>query len=215
MEQIRALYDYDSLPYIDNEVDHPAVAAAVQQLIEAEMATFRPDPEEYLKGYPYPKLSPRLEAMIREQESRGGEALKKGVDLSRYTMETPAAPSSSAMSSDKQFPFSESCGAWHQAVNRGKSMVEYQENRLQHLELQLQHTAPLWLKHIEHIESGVAMLENQIKTVEADCNAVNYERKREQESCGSDMAISWRKRDAAIAGQSALQQAIAAKKSKS
>ena len=134
--------------------------------------------------------------------------------MNRYSMEAPAAPSSSAKSRDTKFPFEDSCGAWHKAVDRGKSMVEYQENRLQHLDLQTQHIAPLWLKHISSLESSTASLESQVKAVEAECNSVNYQRKIDQDLVGRDLAVAWRKRDAALAGQLALQQAIAGKRAK-
>lgn len=218
MEQLQALYGYESLPYIDREADHPLVQTAVQQLIEAEMATFRPSPESYLRDYPYPELGERVKALIREQEEKnkrgGAGAGGGGVDLSRYAMEAPAAPQSSELRRDSQYPFDASCGAWHEAVARGKSMAEYQENRLQHLELQSQHVAPIWLKHISSLESSVGQLEAQIKLVDAECNSVNYQRMQEQEACGREMSVAWRKRDAALAGQLALQQAISAKKVK-
>ena len=215
MEQLKALYEYDALGYIDREIEHPAVQAAVQQLIEQEMATFRPNPEMYLKDYPYPKLGERLQGLLREHdESAKGLRKKEGVDISQYTIEVPPAPSSSALNSDRNFPFEQSCGAWNESISRAKSMVEYQENRLQHLEMQMQHIPPLWLQQIAHAENSVAQLEKVIKDVESECNSVNSERMREQEVCGRDLAIAQRKRDAAIAGQLALQSAIAQKKSK-
>jgi hypothetical protein len=80
--------------------------------------------------------------------------------------------------------------------------------------MQMQHIPPLWLQQIAHAESTVAQLEKVIKDIESECNSVNSERMREQEVCGRDLAIAQRKRDAAMAGQLALQSAIAQKKNK-
>ena len=48
-------YDFDCLPLLDREFDHPAVQNAVHALIAAEMRTFTP--ANYLSYLPYPTLS--------------------------------------------------------------------------------------------------------------------------------------------------------------
>lgn len=213
MEQIRALYDYDSLPYYDKEFDHPLVRQAVTSLVESEMQSFSPDAEAYLKDYPYPHLSVRARAMIKSHEDRlEGGASSAGIDLSRYSLHAPSSSSSS--STAEACPFPSSCGEWLEAVAKGKSLVEYQENRLQHLELQVQHIAPLWQQHIAALESAKSTIEGKVREAEGQCNAINYGRKAEQDKCGRELSTLVRKRDMAMRGQIALKQAVAAKRPK-
>ena len=216
MEQIRALYDYDSLPYFDRELDHPLVRQAVTSLVDSEMKTFTPDADAYLKDYPYPHLSMRARAMIKSHEDRlEGAASSGGIDLSRYMLQAPTSSSSSSSSSKTEaYPFPSSCGEWQKAVAKGKSLVEYQENRLQHLELQVQHITPLWQQHISALESAKSTIEGKVREAEGQCNAINYGRKVEQEKCGRELSTLVRKRDAAVRGQIALKHAIAAKRPK-
>ena len=228
MEQLRAIYDYDSLPYVDKEFEHPMVQQAVTLMIEAEMQTFSPNPEAYLKDYPYPHLSARVRTMIKAHEEKLEGAAAGGswggIDLARYgPLEAPSSSSSSSGSSSsskgkradkEEYPFAESCGEWHQAVNKGKTMVEYQDNRLLHLELQVQHIAPLWQAHIAAVEGATGTLQGKLREAEAGCNAINYERKVEQEKAGRELATLLRKRDNAVREQMNLKHAIAVKRAK-
>jgi len=211
--QMKALYDYDALPYADTEYDHPLVQQAVTNLIEAEMATFSPSADDYLKDHPYPVLSERLQKLIEQHGESGG-----GIDLSRYTLKDPATmplPSKrKAGAAAEAYPFNESCGELHEAVARAKALVEYQDNRLQHLELQIQHIAPLWLKHIETIESATVTLEAKLADIDKQSNIVNFERRNEQLAWGKQLALLTRKRDIAKEGTRALHEAIIEKRAR-
>jgi hypothetical protein len=216
MAQLKALYDYDALPYADTEYDHPLVQQAVTSLIEAEMATFRPNADDYLKDYPYPVLSERFQTLIGQHEQH--EQSGGGIDLSRYTLKDPATMPTPAKrkagAAKEAYPFNDSCGELHEAVARAKALVEYQDNRLQHLELQIQHIAPLWLKHIETIESATVTLESKLAEIDKQSNIVNYERRNEQLAWGKQLGILTRKRDAVQESLRALQEAIIEKRAR-
>lgn len=103
-------FDFDSLPYIDGEVD-PLRLSMARDLIVQEMRKFRP--KDYLKDFPAPQLRfANSEGLQKEIEriSRGGPAEK--LDMSRYNVEPPA----DAMKNDAQ--------AWRKAVDNAKSQVK-------------------------------------------------------------------------------------------
>lgn len=83
-------YDFDALPYLDNEYDHPEMQNLVHQLIAAEMRTFTPR-SDYISHLPYPKstLEKRSPILQHEMERMERKIPMQQLDFSRYNADKP------------------------------------------------------------------------------------------------------------------------------
>jgi pre-mRNA-splicing factor SPF27 len=113
-------YDFDSLPYIDQDYDDPQVKANVDALVRQEMASFAP--ADYLAKLLYPQL-PVLEAAMEAQQQASSSSSRRSAvsDFERNV----AAPEG-GMASNAQ--------AWRGSVSAAKSELVQQQNRLMNLE---------------------------------------------------------------------------------
>ena len=163
-------YDFDALPYLDSEYDHPAVQEQVHALIAAEMRTFTPR-SDYLSHLPYPKskLSSRSPILQNEMERMSKQLPLEQLDMSRYDAEKPQGQ----MEKDVQ--------SWRKAVANAKVQYEHQSNRLINMELLEAHGGPLWLQHNKAVDGMQKQVDMNIQGIKRKCDDINSLRKQEQE----------------------------------
>lgn len=163
-------YDFDALPYLDREYDHPEVQAMVHAMIAAEMRTFTPRPD-YLNHLPLPhSLTQSRTPIIEHEMSRMEKKIPmEQLDFSRYNADRP----NGQMATDVQ--------SWRKAVSNAKIQYENQCNRLMNLELLDMHGGSLWLHHNQVTEGVVKQVENNVQNVKRKSDELNSLRKQEQE----------------------------------
>jgi pre-mRNA-splicing factor SPF27 len=188
-------YDFDSLPYIDKEYDHPMVSQAVHSLIEEEMKTFRPPADKYLGHLPYPELK-------KFDYNRSPPTTKGAVDLSRYPEDiNKLAP----MKGTNQH---NDIGAWQDAIDNAKVVIEHERNRLMNIDVRSAMHAPVWLRHNELREGSIAALQTEGVMTRKDIDTVNRKRKERQEDVGGELSEMTWKRDQAIAKSWAIRKTL-------
>jgi pre-mRNA-splicing factor SPF27 len=165
----------DSLAYIDREYDDPATQQAVHDLLEAEMATFRP--KDYLAHLPYPRLWMKEGSLVAKEMARlEGGGGKRSLDMSKYE----AHPPSDTLAED--------VNAWRQAVSNAQIQVEYQKNRLINLELMAKFGPTAWLTYNEDALKPLALAEEEkSKRLRRDADAINAERRQAQEAIAQQL----------------------------
>mmetsp|Transcript_4509 Transcript_4509/g.6914 ORF Transcript_4509/g.6914 Transcript_4509/m.6914 type:complete len:213 (+) Transcript_4509:135-773(+) len=162
-------YEFDALPYIDKEYEHPAVQDAIHALIADEMRSFAPS-KNYISHLPYPRLKFANSAVLQGEMARvaNGTSLD-AVDNSRYCVEKPEGP----LEKDVQ--------AWKKSVSNAKAQMEHQANRLLNLEIADSHGSAVWLQSNSAGEGVLRQVNSLTTSVKRKCDEVNLERKTEQE----------------------------------
>ena len=170
-------YELDSLCYLDNEYDNPVVKQYVDSLVRQEMSTFPKSSSKYLAHLPYPKLSDRCEKYQQSSEK---------LDMSRYGVEPPPAE----LERDVQ--------AWRSSVDNAKVQLEHQGNRLMNLELAEKNASDVWLYNNQLLEKYEGVISQKISQVQDDIQAVNRQRKDEQDRVRNELNRLIRRRDDSI-----------------
>lgn len=163
-------YDFDALPYLDSEYDHPEVQNMVHSLIAAEMREFTPR-ADYLSHLPYPQsnLASRSSILANEMKRMEKQLPMEQLDFSRYSAEAPQGQ----MSADVQ--------SWRKAVSNAKVQFEHQNNRLMNLELLDVHGGSLWLHHNQTTEGVQKQVDERLQVIKRKSDELNSLRKQEQE----------------------------------
>lgn len=165
-------YEFDALPYIDKEYDHPLVQEAVHKLISDEMRTFKP--QNYLHHLPYPQLK-------HLNDSIPPQPLPK-IDTTRYLVEGPPP----ALEKD--------VNAWRKSINNAKSQIEHQTNNIINLELFEKNSASVWLEYNESLEGSTKYVHTLTNNLKRKIDTINAQRKVEQETARFDLGRTLQKR---------------------
>jgi hypothetical protein len=163
-------YDFDALPYLDNEYDHPDIQNMVHSLIAAEMRTFTPR-SDYLSHLPCPQsnLAARSSILQNEMDRMERQIPMEKLDMTRYNVDQPQGQ----MYKDVQ--------SWRKTVASAKIQLEYQNNRLMNLELLDVHGASLWRHHNQAMEGVQNQVDLTVQGVKRKSDELNSLRKHEQE----------------------------------
>ncbi|TYZ59313.1 hypothetical protein PybrP1_001192 [[Pythium] brassicae (nom. inval.)] len=160
----------DALGYVDTELEAPAARAAVQQLIRAEMASFAPPSGGYLAFLPdyAPAFAGRPRLQNEFKRVAAGVALD-AIDLHRYTVCAPTGKSARDAES------------WEAAVKQMQIQYEHQSNRVMNLELQQAYGANVWKAKAAVLDGLNAQYAHKLAATKAASEAVNVQRKQDQE----------------------------------
>lgn len=72
-------YDFDALPYLDQEYNEPGMKSVVDGLVAQEMLSFTP--KDYLGGIPYPKLSSAFSCLQTDGDWQGASSTSSSSSL--------------------------------------------------------------------------------------------------------------------------------------
>ncbi|KAI8319019.1 breast carcinoma amplified sequence 2 [Martensiomyces pterosporus] len=167
----------DSLPYIDNEYDDPAVREKVMASIQEEM------------GRISPPLMPKSTSLFKHNEIlrkeyervRAGRQLPP-FDIERYKLEAPSGE-------DESDP-----EAWRLAAGNAASQLEHQNTRLVNLELLQQFGANVWKLSNYQKEGLLRSIEAATQKYQEEGVHINKARKYEQTEAGvrlRDLESRW------------------------
>lgn len=163
-------YDFDALPLIDREYDHPEIREAVNDLITNEMRTFTPP--DYLAYLPYPSVKFDKSSLLQSELQRvqsSGEASRLKIDTKRYMVEPPE----SGLENDAQ--------AWKAAVSNAKAQLGQQSNRLLNAEVTLEYAAPMWLQHNAMLQQLNERVSSSTDELQKEIRSINRARQQMQE----------------------------------
>eukprot|EP01038_Epipyxis_sp_PR26KG_P011244 gene11244-15088_t len=167
MDLIRE-YDFDILPYIDRDYDHPLVQEKVHSLISAEMRTFTPG--NYLSYLPLKDLKFSHSQVLKSEFKRLEHGLAAPqFDNSRYSVEKPEPP----LDKDVQ--------AWRSCVNNAKSQLIHQTNRIMNLEVIEENNISMWLVHNNTTEKHTQFYQNKTEEIKKQIRLINKSRQMTQE----------------------------------
>ena len=202
--------DYDALPLLDVEYNHPDVQRMVLELVQTEMASFAPPKDHYLGSLPYPKLrfssAPAFAAEYERIRAAGGanssssgsNSIEKQVDMTRYSVPAPAAGTAEA----------EDVQAWTSSVLNARAQLEHQRNRLVNLELASEHGETVWQQHVASVEASATRVTLLADGAEREKNAINSQRLSAQRACAPALAKIAGKRNEALSRVLALQTVV-------
>ncbi|KAJ3207806.1 hypothetical protein HDU83_002138 [Entophlyctis luteolus] len=152
-----------SLAYIDKHLDDPAMRAAVDSLVAAELAA--------MKTSSHPALS--TDAM----GAMGAPAPSNAIDTSRLQLNPPAKNQS-----DNE-------EAWASAVANAHAAVEHQRTRLANLALLSRYAANAWRVHNWQLEAAVQRVRSEADAVKAQTLDLNRARKTSQMRTGNELEL--------------------------
>ena len=164
--------DVDALPYVDMQYNDPAMKRKVDELVEAEMRTFRPD-RDYLERWPMHEPNFDDHPLLQAEWMRVCDRQPMStIDTARYQLDPPPAE----LQSDPS--------AWQRAVHNAQAQLEHQHTRIGNLELLQQHGAPLWRAHLNALDVSSGQLKRAEGDVAEQIEIVNRKRKTEQLAAG-------------------------------
>jgi hypothetical protein len=189
-------YDFDSLPYIDKEYDHPIVQNAVLELIQEEMNIMSKEPKkDYLLHLPLPinliNNQPYMNSTIlqKEYDRKINNISMSKVDITRYDVQPPV----DVLEKDVQ--------AWRSSINNAKSQLEHQLNRSMNLELADKNITPMWLEYNSSLEGLDNNINLKTTILKRKIDLINSTRKIEQETSFNELEKMKKRRDLSIKKQ--------------
>ena len=188
-----AEYEFESLPYIDNEYDNPEVKAVVHSLISDEMKTF--SPANYLAHLSYPNLQFSNSSALAQEYDRiikTGTKSSERIDSQRYIVKGPSGP----LQKDVQ--------AWRKAVSNAKSQYEHEQNKLLNLEIASESIKPQWLAYNSQLEIQNNFLQEQIRGTKRKVSEINVVRRVAQEKTSYELNRYVKRRNNAIIKQNQI-----------
>ncbi|RKP00731.1 hypothetical protein CXG81DRAFT_26557 [Caulochytrium protostelioides] len=199
----------DSLPYVDNHLEAPGVAAAVEALIadeKAAMAAAGIVPSALRRATASDPAAPQVEKPLFDghpvladlyARTARGEKLD-ALDRRRYRLEPPMAPDSrSDDADDDDEPSAAAIAAWRAAVDNARVQLAHQETRRAELALVQRFGGTAFRAANAQLAAAVAVAEAEAARAVAATQAVNRKRKADQLLAGKRLdAIEMRSRQA-------------------
>ncbi|KAJ4405839.1 hypothetical protein N0V91_004948 [Didymella pomorum] len=187
---------YDSLPYVDTQVDEAGLAAA-RAAIAADIRTAGVDTSDS-----HPALIPALQqytphfsSLIEREHARldGNPASKlSGIDLKRY--EDLDAPENTSPTTDEDQP--ELLAKWNRALKQAYTSSEYVQGRLTQLGLLERFGKNAWLVGNSQLEDMLKSIEAELADVRKQHEEVETLRRTQQESVHGEIKTleeTWKK----------------------
>mmetsp|Transcript_19379 Transcript_19379/g.41933 ORF Transcript_19379/g.41933 Transcript_19379/m.41933 type:complete len:260 (+) Transcript_19379:104-883(+) len=165
----------DALPYVDTYEGN--VKQQVDALIEEEMSKSTKKPADYLREMPAmpPSTLKDHPLLVAEMERIKKREPLPPLDTSRYRLDPPPQ-------SRRHDP-----SAWKSAVDNAAAQLEHQTNRILNLELMLKYGDNVWRAQALSDEAGVKRVEAQLAETKKAIDALNKERKLQQQAAGSEL----------------------------
>ncbi|KAF9276426.1 hypothetical protein BGZ68_010021 [Mortierella alpina] len=187
-------FSLDALPYVDKQIDEPGARTLVDKLIASEMKRM-PKPRDPSTLFPDIELFKDNELIQQELERvRKGKPMENALDMTRYQLEPPTAPSSGATSSDapdgassettitpsasEELP--EGRATWIKALENADAQLEHQNQRILNLELVQKFGGNAWNVHNYQLEYDLSLLRKAVDEKKAEVIELNKLRKRDQ-----------------------------------
>ncbi|KAG2186156.1 hypothetical protein INT43_002594 [Umbelopsis isabellina] len=165
--------DFDSLPYVDRQLELEGMKEKVDLLIEQEMRRIsRKDRVQLPKDITLFKDDPVLSSEWARTSKQKPMAT---LDISRYDVAPPAGK-------DKQ-----SVEAWQAAVDNSKAQLESQTLRLFNLELLQKYGSNAWKVHNFQLEGQLKQLKYNVEEKKKEISELNKQRKFEQTEGGTTL----------------------------
>ncbi|KXZ41177.1 hypothetical protein GPECTOR_684g823 [Gonium pectorale] len=165
----------DALPYIDHVA--PELRSKVEALIEEEKRASSKLPGDYLRELP-PVHKPRFDdhpVLKTEYDRVTSKQPLAPLDTLRYRLEPPPQTRRGDV------------GAWRAAAENAVSQLEHQHLRILNQELLLKHGDKAWRAQVQLDEAAVRSLESQLAQLRKETDALNRERKLQQQAAGSEL----------------------------
>jgi hypothetical protein len=188
-------YEFESLPYIDNEYDHPIVSELVHSMIASEMKTFTPDERLYLAHLPYPSLKFSNSVALQQEFARikaGKPMLSEKIGLKQSLDPPPDGP----LQKDVQ--------AWRKAVAHAKTQHEHQITRAINIEASSEAMKDQWLSFNSNLDNISKSLGNDIESKKRKIAEINTVRRVAQEKVAAELERSLKRRNNAVDNQTKI-----------
>ncbi|KAF9697846.1 hypothetical protein EKO04_004001 [Ascochyta lentis] len=186
---------YDSLPYVDTQIDEAGLAAA-RAAIDADIRTAGVDTSDLHPALiPAAKYTPRFSDLVEREHARldGNPASKlSGIDLKRY--EDLDAPENTNPTSDEDRP--ELLEKWNRALKQAYTSSEYVQGRLTQLGLLEKFGKNAWLVGNAQLEDILKSIETELADVRKQHEEVETLRRSQQESVHGEIKTleeTWKK----------------------
>ncbi|KAJ4332433.1 hypothetical protein N0V95_009663 [Ascochyta clinopodiicola] len=186
---------YDSLPYVDTQVDEAGLAAA-RAAIDADIRSAGVDTSDLHPALiPAAKYTPRFSDFVEREHARldGNPASKlSGIDLKRY--EDLDAPENTTPTSDEDRP--ELLEKWNRALKQAYTSSEYVQGRLTQLGLLEKFGKNAWLVGNSQLEDILKGIETELADVRKQHEEVETLRRSQQESVHGEIKTleeTWKK----------------------
>ncbi|RYR17707.1 hypothetical protein Ahy_B03g062402 [Arachis hypogaea] len=175
----------DALPYIDSDYADPKVKFEVDRLVEEEMRRSTKMPADFLKELP---PLPTLNFVEYPMVGREYERVRAGrppvtLDRSRYEFEVPAANKRNDETS------------WKQALQRSQRLLQYQNIRMENVDLLLKYGTDAWKQHNNRLEVYLTRMQKLAQELGEKIENVNRERKYHQQNTACELnalSIQWK-----------------------
>lgn len=164
----------DALPYVD--VEEGEWKEKAEELLRQEMRRSQKSVQDYLAELPPMPSFFTAESLIGQEMARV-EANKPlpPVDQSRFRLEPPPLNRRNDVN------------AWKTALANARAQLEHQGLRMTNLELLFRYGANAWKAHINHLEASAHISDAMLQEYKAATDAVNQERKLQQEAIGKQL----------------------------
>ncbi|KAJ4308572.1 hypothetical protein N0V94_009298 [Neodidymelliopsis sp. IMI 364377] len=186
---------YDSLPYVDTQVDEAALAAA-RATIDQDIRRAGVDTSDLHPALiPAAKYTPQFSDFIEREHARldGNPASKlSGIDLKRY--EDLDAPENTNPTTDEDRP--ELLEKWNKALKQAYTSSEYVQGRLTQLGLLEKFGKNAWLVGNAQLEDILKSIETELADVRRQHEEVEVLRRAQQENVHGEIKTledTWKK----------------------
>ncbi|KAF3035301.1 hypothetical protein E8E12_003215 [Didymella heteroderae] len=186
---------YDSLPYVDTQVDEAGLAAA-RAAIDADIRTAGVNTADLHPALlPAAQYAPRFSDFVEREHARldGNPASKlSGIDLTRY--EDLEAPENTTPTSDEHRP--ELLAQWNRALKQAYTSAEFVQARLTQLGLLEKFGKNAWLVGNAQLEDVLRGVEAELADVRKQREEVEALRRAQQESVHGEIKTleeTWKK----------------------
>eukprot|EP00826_Nyctotherus_ovalis_P027174 TRINITY_DN211_c0_g2_i3.p1 TRINITY_DN211_c0_g2~~TRINITY_DN211_c0_g2_i3.p1 ORF type:complete len:246 (-),score=70.95 TRINITY_DN211_c0_g2_i3:144-782(-) len=158
-----------ALPYIDSELDDPALKKTMQQLLKNEIRAMRAENsgkrKNYLAELEIPSLPIIDSAFIQSEIERVSSTGVQKLNLTAYenTVDPPAQMDDLA--------------AWDRSIDRSKINYEHALNTEMNMELLKEMGAAKYKKYVEMLRDELAVLEREYEQMVESVTEVNRSRK--------------------------------------
>ncbi|KAG8932812.1 hypothetical protein FRC03_010266 [Tulasnella sp. 419] len=160
----------DSLPYIDNDIDDPAIREKLDAELAKEMKSM-PRPVALPPDVELFKNNPILRAELERVQKQ--EPLS-ALDTTRYKLPNPSDPS--ATEAD-----------WQAALDNAKAQLEHQKTRQTNLALLQTYGANAWRIHNYLVEESAKSYEKALEEINNEVTELNRDRKNSQILAGKQL----------------------------